>query len=112
MEAVLFGGAPIQDKPSMVDRVVDYAGRFYEGEVDEGELRLWCATAVDRIWGDGPRVTKYVPMLALREVREHVVEQLEARLAAGETLPAEAARDTWVWSTEHQFEHPDSASAA
>ena len=112
MDAVLFGGAPIRDKPSMVNRVVEYVRRFYEGEVAETTLLAWSTAAVDEIWGDGPRVTKYVPMLALRTVRARVLEQLEARLAAGETLPPEAARDTWVWETEHlASRHPESTAA-
>ena len=101
MDAVLFGGAPIRDKATMVDRVLEYARRFYEGEIQDDLLRDWAVAAVDGIWGAGPRVTNYVPMLALREVRPHVVEMLEARLAAGEALPPEAERDTWFWSTTH-----------
>lgn len=112
MDAVLFGGAPIRDKGMMVDRVIEYARRFYEGEANEALLRTWSAAAVDNVWGDGPRVTKYVPMLALREVRSRVVESLEARLAAGETLPEEATRDFWVWQTRHLHEEQSSTTAA
>ena len=101
MDAVLFGGAPIGDKPAMIDRVLAYVLRFYEGEVNEALLREWATAAVDAVWGDGPRVTKYVPMLALRDVRARVIVSLEERLAAGEHLPAEAARDLWAWSTQH-----------
>jgi hypothetical protein len=102
MDAVLFGGAPISDKMAMVDRVLVYVLRFYEGEVNEAMLREWATAAVDAVWGDGPRVTKYVPMLALRDVRSRVISSLEERLAAGEQLPVEAERDLWVWNTQHQ----------
>jgi len=101
MDAVLFGGEPIRDKPTMVARVIDYVRRFYGGEVSDEILQGWALTAVDEVWGDGPKVTKYVPMLALRTVRAHVVNSLAERSAAGETLPPEAVRDTWIWSAEH-----------
>lgn len=101
MDAVLFGGAPIADKAAMADRVYEYVRRFYKDEAGEAILRAWAITAVDEIWGDGPRVTKFVPMLAIREVRSLVIASLEERLAAGETLPAAAERDLWVWRTEH-----------
>ena len=101
MDAVLFGGAPIADKPAMADRVYEYARRFYKDEASDTLLRAWAITAVDEIWGDGPRVTTFVPMLAIREVRSLVLASLEERLAAGETLPAAADRDLWVWRTEH-----------
>lgn len=101
MDAVLFGGAPIADKPAMADRVYEYVRRFYKDEASEATLRAWAMTAVDDIWGDGPRVTRFVPMLAIREVRSLVIASLEERLAAGETLPAAAERDLWVWRTEH-----------
>lgn len=101
MDAVLFGGAPIADKPAMADRVYEYVRRFYKDEASEATLRAWAMTAVDDIWGDGPRVTRFVPMLAIREVRSLVLASLEERLAAGETLPPAAERDLWVWRTEH-----------
>ena len=112
MDAVLFGGAPIRDKGTMVDRVMQYVSRFYDGEANETLLRTWSTAAVDTVWGEGPRVTKYVPMLALREVRARVVESLEARLEAGELLPEEATRDLWSWQTRHLHEEPASHSVA
>lgn len=101
MDAVLFGGAPIADKSAMADRVHEYVRRFYKDEASEAILRTWTTTAVDEIWGDGPRVNKFVPMLAIREVRSLLLASLEERLAAGETLPAAAERDLWGWRTEH-----------
>ncbi len=101
MDAVLFGGEPISDKGTMVNRVLEYVQRFYSGEVKEDLLREWAIAAVDHVWGDGPHVTQYVPMLALREVRAQVVESLETSLAAGQSLPPEAMRDIWLLSTQH-----------
>jgi hypothetical protein len=100
MDAVLFGGEPIRDKATMVERVVEYVHRFYEGEVKESLLQKWATRAVNNVWGDGPTVTTYVPMLALHDVRPRVLDYLEARLAAGETLPPEAERDVWVWKAQ------------
>jgi len=102
MDAMLFGGAPIVEKSAMVDRVIEYVSRFYEGEVSESNLRAWSIRAVDEIWGGGLRVTKYVPMLAIRDVRELVLASLEERLEAGETLPHAAERDLWILRTEHE----------
>ena len=110
MDAVLFGGDTIGDKAAMVERVTEYVRRFYENEVGETRLREWATQAVGNIWGDGPVVTKYVPMLAIREVRARVLDELEERLAAGEVLPPEAARDTWIWSAQHVYK--DQAVAA
>jgi hypothetical protein len=112
MDAVLFGGEPIRDKSAMVERVVDDVRRFYEGEVNEELLGELATKAVGNVWGDGPLVTKYVPMFAIREVRSRVLDDLEARLAAGERLPSAAERDTWVWNTQHGCADPRIAPAA
>jgi hypothetical protein len=100
MDAVLFGGEPIRDKSTMVERVVAYVRRFYKGEVKESLLRKWASRAVNNVWGDGPAVTSYVPMLALHDVRPQVLDHLQARMADGEALPPEAARDVSVWSSQ------------
>lgn len=112
MDAVLFGGEPIRDKATMVERVVAYVRRFYEGEVKESLLEKWATKAVNNVWGDGPAVTTYVPMLALHEVRPRVLSYLAARLAAGETLPPEAERDVWVWKAQRIEVDQRSAPAA
>jgi hypothetical protein len=73
MDAILFGDAATLNRATMVERVATYAKRYYRGEADEDELARWAEEAVAHVWGDGVAVTRFVPMLALREVREHVL---------------------------------------
>ena len=76
MDAVLFGGAPINDRLAMVDRVFEYVRRFYKDETSELALRARAEVAVNDFWGDGLRITRFVPLLAIREVRAQVVASL------------------------------------
>lgn len=77
---MLFGGTPITDKTIMVDRVIAHVSRFNEGEVSLATLRAWSVEAVDAICAARLLVTKYVPMLAIRDIRERVLASLEERL--------------------------------
>jgi hypothetical protein len=82
MDTVLFGDAAILDRATMVDRVTIYARRSYGDEADDDTLARWAEEAVNRVSGDGVRVTAFVPMLALREVRERVRSAKAARPTA------------------------------
>jgi hypothetical protein len=82
MDTVLLAGAADLDRATMVDRVTIYVRRYYGDEADEDTLARWAEEAVNRVWGDGVRVTAFVPMLALREVRERVRSAKAARPAA------------------------------
>ena len=93
MEAVARGGAPANDKLAMVERVVAYGRRFYAGEVSETTMRAWAVAAVDDVWGEGPRVTGYVPTLALRTVRAQMLASLAVGRASGEIPPTESERN-------------------
>jgi hypothetical protein len=82
MDVVLFGNAATFDQVTMVDRVVTDAKRYDHGEAEEDELVRGAEGAVVSVWGDGVVVTKFVPMPALREVREHVLAAQPAPPAA------------------------------
>jgi hypothetical protein len=99
MDAVTSRGEPISDKSLMVDRVMEHVRQKFGGAVDDALLREWTLAAVDRVWGDGPQVTRYVPILALREIQEKV---LADRLQGSPTLPPGTARDTLTWDPEHK----------
>jgi hypothetical protein len=81
MDTLLFGDAATLDRPAMVERVAAYAKRSYAAEVDGSVLEEWAEEAVAHVWGEGVQVTAFVPMLALREIRERV-------LAARAAVPA------------------------
>ena len=87
MEAVRVGAAA-SDRATMVARVTEDAKRYFGGEVEEDALARWAEEAVARLWGDGVRVTTFVPMLALREVAEQVRAAKAAQSAAGAPGPA------------------------
>jgi hypothetical protein len=72
METISFEKSALTTRDRIAERVATYARRHFHGEVDDAMLDLWAEEAVTRVWGDGVRVTTFVPMLALRDVREHV----------------------------------------
>jgi hypothetical protein len=74
MDTALFGSDIYRDEAAMAERVVTYAVRTYGDRVSHDLLERWAREAVASVWGEGPSVTKYVPMLALRLVKEHVRE--------------------------------------
>ena len=82
MDVLLLGDAALLDRPAMVERVAAYAKRHYAGEVDESLLEEWAEEAVAHVWGEGLRVSAFVPMLALREIRERVLAARAAVSAA------------------------------
>lgn len=94
MAEVTLRRALANDKPAMVERVVANVRRFHAAEVSEATMRAWAVAAVDDAWGDGPRITGYVPTRALRTVRARILASLVAHRAAGETLPTETARNS------------------
>ena len=62
------------DRASMSDRVVADAKRLYGGLVSDVVLEQRAIEATAEIWTDSIKVTHFVPVLALRRVRETLVE--------------------------------------
>jgi hypothetical protein len=95
MDTIQFGDATGVDRATMVDRVTRYALRFYRGEADEETLTRWAEEAVAHVWGSGVQVSGFVPMLALREVRERVraARETESSTRPGDERPMVLAPD-------------------
>lgn len=53
-------------------RVLGEARRAFPDELGEVDLETCVAEAVSGLWTDGTRVTSFIPVLALREVRERL----------------------------------------
>ena len=62
------------DRASMSDRVVADAMRLYGSLVNDVVLEQHAREATAEIWTDSIKVTHFVPVLALRRVREILVE--------------------------------------
>ncbi len=62
------------DRDSMSDRVVADAKRLYGGLVSDVVLEQRAIAATAEIWTDSIKVTHFVPVLALRRVREMLAE--------------------------------------
>jgi hypothetical protein len=97
MDAILFGDSASLGKAAIAERVATYAKRYYHGEADEELLAKWAEEAVSHVWGEGVAVTKFVPMLALREVREHVIAA-SAPLADPSVQPRSPAPATRMYA--------------
>jgi hypothetical protein len=78
------------DDPVLVtERVLDEARRTY-GEMDAGVLEHVVHQAIADLWTDSIRVTSFVPVLAMRRVREVVEARPTIPVEAPSTLPVEA----------------------
>jgi hypothetical protein len=76
------GQQPGQDDPVLVtERVLDEARRAFSN-LDAAVLELVVSEAVAELWGDSIQVTTFVPVLAMRQIRD----VLEAK----EVVPLEA----------------------
>ena len=62
------------DWTSMSDRVVADAKRLYGGLVSDVVLEQRAIAATAEIWTDSIKVTHFVPVLALRRVREMLAD--------------------------------------
>jgi hypothetical protein len=98
MDTGLLSGEVFRDEAAMEARVATFAVRTHGDRVSPELLERWAREAVAEIWGQGPIVTKYVPMLAMRKVNEYVREYIQtharshhADQAAGHSFFAAAA---------------------
>ena len=65
---------PAPDWALMSDRVVADAKRLYGGLVNDVVLEQRAREATAEMWSDSIKVTHFVPVLALRRVREKLAE--------------------------------------
>jgi hypothetical protein len=78
------------DRALMADRVVADAKRLYGSLVNDVVLEQHAREATAEIWTDSIRVTHFVPVLALRRVRETLAatgELASLRQVAGNRAP-------------------------
>jgi hypothetical protein len=74
--ATLLGDAEALKTPGAVaDRVLADARRSYSDSVDDSFLQDWSRRAVDELWTDSIKVKNFVPVLALRRIRDVVEAQ-------------------------------------
>ena len=78
--ALLETNEQVPDRASMCERVLADAKRLYGSLVNDVVLEQHAREATAEIWTDPIRVTHFVPVLALRRVRE--------KLAATGELPS------------------------
>jgi hypothetical protein len=80
----------VPDQALMADRVVADAKRLYGSLVNDVVLEQHAREATAEIWTDSIRVTHFVPVLALRRVRETLAatgELASFRQFAGNRAP-------------------------
>ncbi len=68
---------------SMATRVLKDARRAFGDDVESAELERYAEAAVADLWRDSIKVTTFIPVLALRQIRE----MLEHRSPAGTSAP-------------------------
>ncbi len=56
-------------KQSILQRVLRDSQQAYESLADEATIQVWATTAVDSLLNEHTRVTTFVAVLALRDVR-------------------------------------------
>jgi hypothetical protein len=70
MDTLLGQSESVRTPASMTARVLADAKRTYDGVVDDAVLERFAREAVDELCGDSIKVTTFVPVLAMRRVRD------------------------------------------
>lgn len=70
MDSQFYFGGAASDRATITDRVVAEASRLYRDLAAEDVLERTARHAVAQIWPDSIKVTGFVSVLALRQVRE------------------------------------------
>jgi hypothetical protein len=73
----------VPNPAAMTTRVLNDAKRTYGEVTDDAFLERCASDAVAEIWGASIKVTTFVPVLAMRLVRDAVVGGAPGRLGAG-----------------------------
>jgi hypothetical protein len=72
MEALLGQQDSLKTPEAVTKRITIEARRVFEGQAGDAQLEGFARDAVTEIWGDSIKVTTFVPVLAMRRVRELV----------------------------------------
>ena len=83
MEKLLERQESMKTQDAMTQRVVIEAKRIYESVADEAFLERCAKRAVKELWRDSIKVTNFVPVLAMRQVRESVDERKDVSVVVG-----------------------------
>jgi hypothetical protein len=69
----------VAERDSRADSEIDLSARVYAdarrtfaGEVDETRLEMEVAEVLDRLWTESTKVTAFIPVLALRDLRDRI----------------------------------------
>jgi hypothetical protein len=74
METLIGGQETLRTVDAVTRRVLTDAKRSFEGLVDDVVLEAAAREAVSELWQDSIKVTTFVPVLALRRMREIVLQ--------------------------------------
>ncbi len=83
METLLGQQDSMKSEDAITRRVVVEARRTYESVVDVEFLESCAEQAVKELWRDSIKVTTFVPVLAMRKVRESVDERTTELVGVG-----------------------------
>jgi hypothetical protein len=75
MERLLGSLDALKTEQSIRERVLSEARRTYKQFVDDSFLQDWAARAVDELWTESIKVKTFVPVLALRRIRDAIESQ-------------------------------------
>ena len=88
MESLLSQSHSAQTPATMTARVLNDAKRAYGGFSDQAYLERCARDAVAEIWGESIKVTTFVPVLAMRLVRDAVAGTAPAQKGIGSDATA------------------------
>lgn len=74
METLLGGQEALRSADAVMRRVLVDAKRNFEGIADDAFLEAAAREAVSELWQDSVKVTSFIPVLAMRRMREIVFE--------------------------------------
>jgi hypothetical protein len=75
METLLGSADALKTPAAVRARVLSEARRAYSQVVDDSLLEDWADRAVDELWSETIKVKTFVPVLALRRIRDVVESQ-------------------------------------
>ena len=84
MDAMMGQSEALSSPAAMTARVLTDAKRAFGGVADAPVLERYASEAVADLWGDSIRVRAFVPVLALRQVRDMLEGRGEQRAPLSE----------------------------
>jgi hypothetical protein len=79
MSTLLGDSEALKTPGAVTARVLADARRSYSEFVDDSFLEDWSRRAVDELWTDSIKIKSFVPVLALRRIRDVVEAQVPDR---------------------------------